>query len=80
MVNENAMHQTHVDEERQYVQDGRQEGQNEHQEGQNWAPKWTKNDPKTIQTWSNYEVLKRNSWRSKKCSWRLPGAKSWNLS
>ena len=28
MVNENAMHQTHVDEERQYVQDGRQKGQN----------------------------------------------------
>ena len=28
MVNENATHQTHVDEERQYVQDGRQKGQN----------------------------------------------------
>ena len=28
MVNENAMHQTHVDEEHQYVQDGRQKGPN----------------------------------------------------
>ena len=28
MVNENATHQKHVDEERQYVQDGRQKGQN----------------------------------------------------
>ena len=28
MVNENATHQTHVDEERQYVQDGCQKGQN----------------------------------------------------
>ena len=32
MVNENAMHQKHVDEERQCVQDG-------HQKGQNGAPK-----------------------------------------
>ncbi len=28
MVNENATHHKHVDEERQYVQDGRQKGQN----------------------------------------------------
>ena len=28
MVNENATHQQHVDEERQYVEDGRQKGQN----------------------------------------------------
>ena len=28
MVNENATHQKHVDEERQYVQYGRQKGQN----------------------------------------------------
>ena len=28
MDNETATHQTHVDEERQYVQDGRQKGQN----------------------------------------------------
>ena len=42
MVNENAMHQTHVDEERQYVQGGRQKGQN-------GAPRGS-NDPKVIKS------------------------------
>ena len=36
MVNENATHQKHVDEERQYVQDGRQKGQNGAPRGLKW--------------------------------------------
>ena len=47
MVNENAMHQTHVDEERQYVQDGRQKGQN-------GAPRGSKLNAKMIQKLSNF--------------------------
>ena len=42
MVNENATHQKHVDEERQYVQDGRQKGQN-------GAPRGSKLNAKMIQ-------------------------------
>ena len=43
MVNENATHQTHVDEERQYVQDGRQKGQNGAPRGSTLNAKWSKN-------------------------------------
>ena len=42
MVNENATHQKHVDEERQYVQDGRQKGQN-------GAPRESKLNAKIVQ-------------------------------
>ena len=47
MVNENATHQKHVDEERQYVQDGRQKGQNA-------APRGSKLNAKMIQKLSNF--------------------------
>ena len=47
MVNENATHQKHVDEERQYVQDGRQKGQN-------GAPRGSKLNAKMIQKLSNF--------------------------
>ena len=48
MVNENATHQKHVDEERQYVQDGRQKGQH-------GAPRGSKLNAKMIQKLSNFE-------------------------
>ena len=47
MVNENATHQTHVDEERQYVQDGRQKGQN-------GVPRGSKLNAKMIQKLSSF--------------------------
>ena len=47
MVNENATHQTHVDEERQYVQDGRQKGQN-------GAPRGSTLNAQMVQQFSNF--------------------------
>ena len=47
MVNENATHQTHVDEERQYVQDG-------HQKGQNGAPRGSTLNAKMVQQLSTF--------------------------
>ena len=50
MVNENATHQKHVDEERQYVQDGRQKGQN-------GAPRGSKLNAKMVQKLSKFLKL-----------------------
>ena len=47
MVNENAMHHKHVDEERQYVQDG-------HQKGQNGAPRGSTLNAKMVQQLSKF--------------------------
>ena len=47
MVNGNAMHQTHVDEEHQYVQDGRQKGQNA-------APRGSKLNAQMVQNLSKF--------------------------
>ena len=55
MVNENAMHQTHVDEERQYVR-------NERQKDQNWAPKNSKLSIKMVQKWSKIQECSFSQW------------------
>ena len=47
MVNENATHQKHVDEERQYVQDG-------HQKGQNGAPRGSTLNAEKVQKLSTF--------------------------